>query len=250
MNVLQLFNLPDSCVVNLPITKVSLKSQDNITTSEVKLLDGSNIQSIRLIGSVNTANANIASVLSKEQSFVEVYFIQVILQNEVYSKQYKAIAKLLHKLIPHHCVVITSSDHNEYQHISLAKKDISKSNSNLRVITEELFSEQITLGNQEFLKALSFDSAAKIDLKGFYTYYAQVIKNYNLVDLTQEFKIRSYEVTDEMLKVSEQIIKHEQLIENYKNQLKLETQMNQKVRINSDIHALKMEIQELQNKIK
>ncbi|SMP18024.1 DUF4391 domain-containing protein [Chryseobacterium profundimaris] len=249
MNWKEIFKLPENCSLNIPITKVSLKNQDGITISESKLLDGSNVQSIRIFGVVSKGNANIPEWLDATQSFVEVYFISVNLRGEVYEKNYKSVARLIHKLIPHHCVVISQSDDELVSHISLSTKNINKNDNRLRVISDELFSIVLSESQQEFLNALSFSRANTLNLKSFYDYYLQIIKNYNLIDLTKQFKIRNYERTEELLTINESVENYQTEINTHLKQLKSITQMSEKVRINSEIHDLKQKINELKAKI-
>ena len=101
----------------------------------------------------------------------------------------------------------------------------------------------------DFLEALSFANANNINLKSFYGYYLQVIKNYNLIDLTKEFKIRTYEMTEELLIINESVENYQTEINIQQKQLKSVTQMSEKVRINSEIHDLKQKINELKVKI-
>ncbi len=156
MNWKEIFKLPESCTLNIPITKVSLKEQDGITISESKLLDGSDVQSIRIFGVVSKGNANIPEWLDSTQSFVEVYFISVSLRSEVYEKNYKPVVRLIHKLIPHHCVVISQSDDELVSHISLSTKNINKNDNRLRVISDELFSVSIDGKTKRISKSIIF----------------------------------------------------------------------------------------------
>jgi hypothetical protein len=249
MNWKEIFKLPDNCILNIPITKVSLKEQDGITISEAKLLDGSDVQSIRIFGIVSKGNANIPESVDDSQSFIEVYFIAVSLRTDVYEKNYKPVARLIHKLIPHHCLVIMQSEDELISHISLATKTINKNDQRLRVISGELFSVLISETQTDFLEALSFANANTINLKSFYGYYLQVIKNYNLIDLTKEFKIRTYEMTEELLAINESVENYQTEINSQQKQLKSVTQMSEKVKINSEIHDLKQKINELKVKI-
>lgn len=249
MNWKEIFKLPDNCTLNIPITKVSLKEQDGITISEAKLLDRSDVQSIRIFGIVSKGNANIRESIDDSQSFVEVYFIVVNLRTDIYEKNYKPVARLIHKLIPHHCLVIMQSEDELFSNISLSTKTINKNDHKFRVISDELFSVLINDEQTDFIEALSFANANTINLKSFYEYYFQVIKNYNLIDLTKEFKIRTYEMTEELLIINESVENYQSEINLQQKQLKSVTQMSEKVRINSEIHDLKQKINELKVKI-
>ena len=68
------------------------------------------------------------------------------------------------------------------------------------------------------------------------------------MDATQDFKLRTYEVTEQMLEVQDRIDQYETQINKSIKELKTVNQMSEKVRINSDIHTLKLKVQELKNK--
>src|SRR5690606_26649310 len=167
---------PESVKIEIPITKISLKNNENCTLSDQKLLDGLTIQSIRIKALIKQETANIAYYQTAKESYVEVYIIEVVIQSEVYTKTYQAIAHLLHKFIPHHCMIITKSDNNQSINFSLATKTISKNHSVLRVIQKEYYTNNIDFYNEKFVEALKFNNANKHDLKTFYEYYLQVFQ--------------------------------------------------------------------------
>lgn len=241
------FNLPSNCIVNIPITKSALKSQDGMTTSEAKLLDGSEVQSIRLFAVVKKANANIPEYVDDVQSFVEVCFIRILLDIDIYLKKYKAMARLVQKLIPHHCIILTESSDDVLCHINLTGKLINRNNNQLRVIGNELFSNIINRSQTDFIQSLAFENANTIHLKAFFDHYENVIKSYNLQDLTREFKIRTYERTKELMLVMEEVTQYETTIKTHQKELSLTTQMSDKVRLNTEIYTLKAKIQQLKD---
>lgn len=248
-DLLNEFQFPAQVRLDIPITKISLKEIESCTLSDRKLLDGSEIQSIRIRAVLKQETANIAFHKTADESYVEVYVIEVIIQTDVYNKTFKNINRLLHKLIPHHCIIITKSDDTTLYNLGFAIKTISKNSTSLRVIQKELFSDSINFESIDFINHLAYTNANKYDLKAFYNYYIQVIQNYNLMPLMQDFKLRNYEVTDQMIAVQEEIQAYEVKINSAVKELNSTTQMSEKVRINSDIHALKQSIQELKYKL-
>ncbi|WP_291067833.1 MULTISPECIES: DUF4391 domain-containing protein [unclassified Empedobacter] len=245
-----ILQLPAQCQVDSPIKKTSLKKMDGITTSEIKLIDQAEVQSIRVFGFVTQKNANISSYETETESFLDIYFVRLIIAEEVYQKLYKPVTRLLHKLIPHHCVIIVEDDKQKQTNVSLYKKSINQSNHMLRVLNEEIISTSVDKAtSEEFFEQLSFDKANKINLKAFYNYYIQIFQNFNLVDLTGEFKVRTLEQTEQFLKMNEEVVNYETKIKSYQNQLKTVTQMNEKVRLNSEIYQLKNKINDLKNKL-
>lgn len=241
------FSLPQNCIVNIPITKSSLKSQDGTTTSEAKLLDSSQVQSIRLYAVIKKANANIPEYVDDVKSFVEVYFISITLEKDSYPKIYKSVARLVQKLIPHHCIIFTKSSDDALCHINLTEKLVNRNNNQLRVIGNELFSNIINRSQTDFIQSLAFENANTIHLRAFFDHYEHVIKSYNLQDLTREFKIRTYERTEELMLVMEEVTQYETTIKTHQKELSLTAQMSDKVRLNTEIYTLKAKIQQLKD---
>jgi len=246
-DVFKYFNLPVQVQIDIPITKISLKNNETCTLSDRKLLDGSDVQSIRLKALIKQETANIPSYYTEDEMYVEVYFIEVIIQTAVYKKNYKSIIHLLNKLIPHHCIIVTKSEDFSEVNIGLASKTISKNSNSLRVLQKEYFSNNLEFENFNFSETLAYSNANKHDLKAFYQFYIQVFQNFNLIELTKDFKLRNFAQTEEMLLVQDRINEYEVEINRGINQLKTVVQMREKVQINSDIHALKLKIHELKN---
>lgn len=250
MDVLTWFDLPTACKVDVPITKTALKQQDGITSGEAKLLDGPAVQSIRLLGVLSKARANIEEVQTAEQSFVEIYLIRIQLVEASYAKMCKPIARLLHKLIPHHSIIIAQTDSGTLSHLSLANKHIHKGDSRQRVLQDEITSEEINadvpLG---FREALAFAQADKTNLQTLYRYYGNVLHNYNLVAVTEEFKLRPYIQTREMVLAKEEIQAYESRISQLQKALN-KAQMREKVQLNTEIHELKEKIQKHKDQLK
>lgn len=250
MDWIELLDLPKGCKVNLPITKVSLKQRDQITLNERSLLDGADIQSIRLFGVVKKSNANIESIEDDKESYLEIFFIVVQLTNEAYQKTYKPISRLLHKLIPHHCIINTQSDNKENQHISLYTKLINQQRKDMRVLNKEVITPNILPQiHAEFLKHLSFSSAQRNNLREFYHYYLQVVQTYLLAEVTQEFKLRPYADTQNLMLLYDQYYEYEEAINAKTKELRAVTQMSERVAINTEIHTLNQNLKQIKDKL-
>jgi hypothetical protein len=250
MNWEEIINFPSGVLVKATIKKVELKKQCDLTSSELKLIDSADVKQIQLIASINQPMANIEAYQDELEDYSQLYFIRVLLSTDKYAVLYKSIGKLIHQLLPHHCIVITQADDHTISHLSLATKRYHKQLVEQRVIEEFYLSESIDSDSpQAFLDALAYSQVPKQNLKVFDTYYIQALKNYALTDLTGEYVQRPDYVTDEYLQIAQQIKVAEEQIESYNKILKSTTQMSEKVALNTDIHALKEEIQLLKEKI-
>ena len=245
-----IFDLPKSCTLDMAITKVSLKSHHQIILSESRLLDGADIQTIRLIGAVTQRSANIEPFVNNQESYLEVYFIVVKIATDAYQKTYKAISRLLHKLIPHHCIVITQSDNGDKNHISLHTKLIHQQRADMRVLHKEIITPTITKDTPtEFFKQLAFNAAQRNNLKAFYNHYIQVMQNYLLAEVTQDFRMHSVAETEEKMKLYDQYYEYETAINTKTKELSSATQMSEKVAINTDIYSLKQNLNQIKKKL-
>lgn len=251
MNWEKIIGFPSGVLVNAMIKKVELKRHRDLTTSELKLIDLSAIQHIQLLASINKPMANIEPYQDELEGYSQLFFIRVSLSTDKYANLYKSMSKLIHQLLPHHCIVITQSDDLKVSHLSLATKRYHKHLAEQRVLEEIYLSEAIeTESSQAFLDALAYAKVPKQNLKVFYMYYIQALKNYALTDLTGEYVQRPDYVTDEYMQIAQQIKVAEEQVESYSKTLKTVTLMSEKVALNTDIHALKQEIHQLKEKIK
>ena len=250
MDWIKIVDLPKDCNVSIPITKISLKQHDQIILSESRLLDGADIQSIRLIGAVTQRSANIEPLANKQESYLEVYFIVVQIAAEAYQKTYKPISRLLHKLIPHHCIIITQTDNGKKHHISLHTKLIHQQRADMRVLNKEIITSTITKDTPtEFFQQLAFNAAQRTNLKAFYNHYIQVMQNYLLAEVTQAFKMHSVADTEEKMKLFEQYYAYETAIGAKTKELHTATQMSEKVACNTEIHNLKQNLKQIKDKL-
>lgn len=251
MNWEEIISFPSGVLVKATIKKVELKKQRDLTSSELKLIDSAAVQQMQLLASINQPMANIESYQDELEDYTQLYFIRVSISADKYTVLYKSIGKLIHQLLPHHCIVITQSDDLKISHLSLATKRYHKQLAEQRVLEEIYLSEAIsTESSQAFLEVLAYAQVPKQNLKVFYAYYIQALKNYALTDLTGEYVKRPDYVTDEYMQIAHQIKVAEEQVESYSKTLKTVTQMSEKVALNTDIHALKQEIQQLKEKIK
>lgn len=249
MDWIEFFKWPEHSGEFQSIPKRAFLLRDRITSSEKKLLQGPEIQSIRLLHSVKQSNSNIPEFVSDEESYLEILFIELTIADIHYEKYYKPAARLIHKLLPHHCLVISGTEEETSLHISLYTKSIHPGNPELRVLKEETFSDPIRDHDSVLPDALAFSNTDKLDLKYFYGYYRRVIQNYNLIPLTDSFRIRDRDQTQKLLSLQSNINQAESNVRSLVSQLKKETQMRERVRVNTEIHQWRTRITDWQHRV-
>src|SRR5690606_14893641 len=139
MNLNSIFKLPQECLQDIRLSKKMLLEQPDITVSEAKLISNPEVRSIHIFGIVSLEKGNVAPYEDQEVSYIEIYFIRVLLSETDFAKTAEPVAQLLHKLIPHHCVVLLQPEEDATIAISLAQKRISKNSPDLRVIEKMYF---------------------------------------------------------------------------------------------------------------
>lgn len=249
MNWVEIFEWPGHSGETQSIPKRAFLLRDRITAAEKKLLQGSEIQSIKLLHSVKKSNSNISEYESESESYLEVLFIELIIAKDHYDQYYNPASRLIHKLLPHHCLVISRAEDDSSRHISLYTKSIHPTSPELRVLKEETFSDVLEDHTSALLDVLSFPKADKLDLKYFYGYYRRVIQNYNLIPLTDSFRIRDRDQTHKLLSLRSNINQAESNVRSLVSQLKKETQMRERVRINTEIYQWRTRITDWQHRV-
>lgn len=243
------FNLPHNCLLSLPLTKKSLMEQPDILASDIRLLQGTDVQSIFIVGRISQQMGNVAPYVDEEVAYHEILYIKATLHDNAFDIVAEKLSLMLHKLIPHHCVIILQSSDENKNSLSLATKRIARNNANLRVIEQLYHSGLITDQQSDFLSSLSFDNSNKINQKEYYNYLASCFDALQLAEITNKFALRPIEVTKQMLQLQQSILAKEEEIEKCIKQLTRDTQMAERVRINTEINRLKNNVVQIKEEL-
>lgn len=246
MNWMDAFCFPEECRAAINLPKSQLLQQPDVTVSEARLLRGTEIRSIVNFANISRTQGNVASFENEQISFEGIAFIQITIADEAFQKMAEPAARLIHKLIPHHCVVVMQSESGNKNRMSLAKKRISKNSPDLRVVENEYFTENIDIAETEFLKSLNFAKSDKLNQKMYYDYLIQCLHALQNISLTGSFKLRPLYVSENLIQIQKEIKRKEAEIEQQKKLLNKDTQMAERVAVNTEIHRLKKEIEKLQ----
>lgn len=107
----------------------------------------------------------------------------------------------------------------------------------------------ITDQQSDFLSSLSFDNSNKINQKEYYNYLVSCFDALQLAEITNKFALRPIEVTKQMLQLQQSILAKEEEIEKCRKQLTRDTQMAERVRINTEINRLKNKVIEIKEEL-
>lgn len=239
-NILQ---VPERALLNKKITKAFFLKNFELTTSEKKLLN--EIESIDWMASIKHSSINILPVKTDSYTFEELQVIICTLPDNSLENTGNKCAQLIQKYIPYHSVVIVQ-DNNHFL-FNVSEKRINLADTNKRIIETDLttpilsklYKNEIT---NAFFEAIDFNSLDKNNLESLYKSYIVAIVQFKASSITGNFNLRGVNRSSEDLLNIERIEKLEKEIITLSNQIKKETQQNQRVSLNIEIQNRRQEI--------
>lgn len=251
--IIDILQLPEDCLVNKRITKAFFKRNFDLITAEKTLLDDpSSISSVDLIASISPGNANVPAWQDAETTFEEVLIVSVLTTTEGLDKLSGRIIDLIQKYIPYHILLIVHD--GERCIYNAALKRINQNENGKRIVdkkfTTEIICMDTTTKNQnDFLVSVGFQRMATPNLKALYEGYIQSIVGINAAPVTGKFELRPAVRTRGDVETLEQIAFLEKEISALSNKAQKETQIRNKIELNSLIQQKRQQVETLKNLI-
>jgi len=249
----QYLKLPKNCWVNQKLPKTFFKRNFELTLSERKLLDDfSIIQQMEVLALVNTETANIPAYNDSFMSYEEIIILSAETTYEQFERQKNKIVELLQKYFPNP-VLLLLHDSKQFL-LSVAEKRINQNDPKKRV-TEKIYTSQnlswplIQKSDQEFMQALGFDQANKLNLQAYYQHLIGCIIGLQAAQISGKFATRPYKRSLQDTLVLEAIQTLQETIFTLETRAKKETQMAELVKLNTEIQENKRQIQKLTLKL-
>lgn len=251
--ILEILQLPESCLVERKITKVFFKQNFELTISERLMLEDSSIVvGINWLASISPKNSNIPAIINPDSTFEEIQVIAIQTTNQNFDKYKNKLAEIIQKYIPYHILLIVYCDNKLI--FNACTKRINTNDSKKRVMDLMLFTKVVT--NQEptsetsaFLNSLKFINLDKQNLKVLYDSYIQKLVALQTSEITGGFAPRTSERTMQDVERMEQINLLKNEIVQLHNKAKKESQLNKRVELNTLIHLKKEQIKMNKNLI-
>lgn len=244
-----ILKMPERSLVNKKITKAFFKRNFDLTGSEMALLDDfSIVKAIDWLASVNPANSNVNFYKDEAYLFEEVQIIGVQTSVNDFERNQQRISDLIQKFIPYPILLCIWSE-NAFV-LSTSDKKINQNDNSRRTIEKKYNTEQISITEsterqKAFLKGLAFAELDKTNLRTYYESYTQRIIALQTSELSGVYEPRSLYRTKSDLQRLEQIESLQNEIQLLQNQAKQETQLNQRVALNTQIQSKRKEIEQL-----
>lgn len=250
MELFDYLELPEACKYNAPLTKVFFKRNFMLTFTEKKFLeDAAVFQEMKFYGSLKPDNSNIEAYLSDEETYEEIAFISVITDANAFDRNHQKVAHFIQKYIPYHLVVAVEADNGLKYSLHLARKQISKNNKDERVITETISSPVLSLVDTEFLSCFSLGKQVKANLQALYNSYIALLYSKQIEQVSNRFEALSYDKAMKRMVLLRKVLEIERDLIALRAQIKKESQLNEQIKLNTEIHVLKEKMKDLTNKL-
>ncbi|MEC4005512.1 DUF4391 domain-containing protein [Flavobacterium sp. SUN052] len=246
-----IFNIPERSVLDKKLTKAFFLKNFDLSATEKKLLNNS-IQSMDWMASIKPTIANIPAVVTDNYAYEEIQImVCTIADNKLNELADKCIV-LLQKYIPYQMIVIVE-DATHFV-INACDKRINLNDSNKRTIENyntttafsKLYKNEIITS---FFNALDFSVLDKTNMETTYKSYIQAIVQFQTATITGSFSKRSHSRTEEDMMLLANIETIENEVVRLSNQIKKETQLNNRVSLNIEIQNQRKEIEKIKNKL-
>ena len=245
-NILQ---IPERSLVTKKITKAFFKRNFDLTSTEKALLDDFNaISGIDWFASINPANSNINPYKDEHYLFEEVQIIITHTPGNDFERNHQRIADLIQKYIPY--PILLCILHDNVFVFNACDKKINQNDSTRRIVekkysTESINRQAITEQQQSFLNSLVFSELDKTNLKTYYDSYIQRMIALKAAELSGVFMSRTKERTQSDMEKLEKIDTLQKEIQILQSQAKKESQLNQRIVLNTQIQEKRKLIKQL-----
>jgi len=251
--ILDILQLPESCLVDKKITKVFFTRNFELTTTEKAMLDDFQVVvGVSWIASIKPDNSNISAFTGSDFTFEEIQVIAVQTTNQSFDKYKLKLAEFVQKYIPYHIFLVVYCDTKII--FNTCTKRINANDSNKRVVEKMLSTEDISPENlspefSEFIDSLKFFNQEKTNLKVLYDSYFQKLVALQTAEIKGEFAPRTSERSVQDVELMGQIDQLKTEILLLQRNAKKETQMNKRVELNTLIHSKRKQIESLKKLI-
>ncbi|EIV8504246.1 DUF4391 domain-containing protein [Vibrio diabolicus] len=248
--------LPDSTYLGTRITKKMILENNDLSSSDKKLVNEV-VQSVEWVNTLKRETLNIPTYVTEMVEYTEVAVLKVTLKaDDSNLGKLKNTAKLFHTLIPYPVILLIELDGQLA--ISLADKRINQSDSS-KLVIEHYYNSQwfsvvgLKRNEKDFLNDFTLKNVSSVNYYELYQDFISMLLAVDASYLTGEYsrEIRSETLVlvdrsnEEKTTILNKLANLEAELAGIRAKLKIETQMNQKMRLNVEAQQIKKMIGEL-----
>jgi len=244
--VLGKLDIPDSCMLDKRVYKKLFEENGRLDATDKKALR-EDVLEIRWLYTLKPATINIPRYTDELRDYGEVAVLVVNLSN---AKRHARIAEFMQRTIPYPLITIFSCESQSA--ICLADKRINQADKEKWVVehsfdTGWLDLDNLSLNQQQFLDDLSLQ---KLSFLNFYSLYQDLcdrVVALNCAAYSGLYILKLDERNDQQRRIEmlDQIRKLEQAQSELRNRLKNEKQIGRQVALNTEMHQLTTQLDNL-----
>ncbi len=251
LNYNDILNLPERSLLNKKITKTFFLKNFELSSSEKKVLNNT-IQSMDWIASIKPLNSNIPEFRDDYYIFEEVQFMSCTLNQNTVTEDSDMCISIFQKYIPYQIVLIVDDDHSFV--LNTCDKRINLNDKSKRTIERQITTPVISKLYKNdlyshFIDSLDYAKQDKTSLRSLYNGYISSVVNLQSSIVTGRFVKRTGIRTEDDLILLESLTTIEMEVTKLTNKLKREKQMSSKVSLNMEIQKLRLEMENIKNKL-
>jgi anion-transporting ArsA/GET3 family ATPase len=233
------------------LTKAFFQKHYALSTSEKKFLSNK-IESMKWLGMITPANANINSVKTDHYDYSLINIFVISLHAKEVEADGKKAIELLQKYLPDQALVIAETEFDFM--IGSCDKRINQADKNKRTIEScqitsplsKLYKKEV---HNSFFERMSFEQLDTSTLESTYKSYINAIVQLNAAKITGTYRKRPAQRSQEDMKLLEKIENRENDIAQLRSQIKKESQLNAQVKINVAIQEIKKELEDIKKEL-
>lgn len=240
--------IPDSCLLDKPVYKKMFLEHAELDVTDRKALS-EDVSRIRWLYTLKPDTINISPYQDSEREFLEIAVLAISLSSPA---RVRRIASLMHRAIPYPLILIFEDGTKAC--ISTADKRINQADKAKLVIADRWLTGWIdvsapTQAQHGFLEALTFTKLPSTNFFALYEAYQALVIAIIAAERSGTFQAVHMDASKEQGAMLRKIEALEREIGEHKAKLKRETQMANKINLNSAIRTRKDSILTLTDKL-
>ncbi|MGB2741279.1 MAG: DUF4391 domain-containing protein [Cognaticolwellia sp.] len=242
------FKLPNETKLGVKIPKKTLSDNTDLSSNDKSIIKDV-LKSIDWAYTLKPETINIPTFEDGVREYLEISILQVKVKSLNKTKQ---LCKLLHSNIPYPTLLLV--EYEQSLALSVADKRINQADSHKLTIEKQFdsgwFNQPIETVQQNFLSDFSLSNCSTVSL---YDLYSDFINKFNRLESAKFTGVygKHQQTSDipQITAVIEQLKSLESELNVLRNKLKIESLMNNKVKLNVQAREIKKQIKQLKEQL-
>lgn len=243
------FNIPQEALIDVPITKKQFGEKTALSSVEKRALR-EDVERITMKGLLQTRTTGIASYNDSDYNYDQIIFAKVAIRNQ---SKTTIIASMVQKAFPAPLFLILHC--GDAYCVNGCVKRINQADNSKRVIEDMQTTRYFTLNDNDkivndWLQSLNSTQTAYSTLKEWFDELSAKLLMLKVSDEIGTFTKADAHTTADYKQVLEQLKKNREEQRQLLTEIKVETQFNVRLKLNTKLKELQIREEELKKKMK